>query len=85
MMDQGLDERFRPSLLNARFDELRQASPNIAPLMVIRRIVAAIGLRRARARSQQELRELSDLTLKDIGLRREDVGSPFPKLFWQCD
>jgi uncharacterized protein YjiS (DUF1127 family) len=53
--------------------------------MVIRRIVAAIKLRRARARSQQELRELSDLMLKDIGLRREDVGSPFPKPFWQCD
>jgi uncharacterized protein YjiS (DUF1127 family) len=71
-----------------RLAERRSVAPrpeSIAPLMVIRRIVAAIRLRRARARSQQELRGLSDLMLKDIGLRREDVGSSFPKPFWQCD
>jgi uncharacterized protein YjiS (DUF1127 family) len=28
------------------------------------------------------LRELSDHMLRDIGLRREDVGYKFPKLFW---
>jgi uncharacterized protein YjiS (DUF1127 family) len=58
---------------------------HIAPLTAIRRIVAAIGLWRARARSRQELRELSDYMLKDIGLRREDVGYGFPKPFWRCD
>jgi uncharacterized protein YjiS (DUF1127 family) len=37
--------------------------------------------------SRPELRELSEHLLKDIGLRREDVGYGFPKLFlfWRCD
>jgi uncharacterized protein YjiS (DUF1127 family) len=91
---------FRPSSLNARCDERRQALPdvppiirsfrraeiiNIAPRTVIRRIVAAIGLWCARARSRQELRELSEHLLKDIGLRREHVGYQFPKPFWRSD
>ena len=93
---------FRPSSLNARCDERRQALPDvppktrsfrraetihIAPRSVIRRIVAAIGLWCARALSRPELRELSEHLLKDIGLRREDVGYGFPKLFlfWRCD
>jgi uncharacterized protein YjiS (DUF1127 family) len=57
---------------------------HIAPL-AIRLIVAAIRPRRERARSRQQLRELSDHMLRDIGLRREDVGCEFPKPFWHCD
>ena len=60
----------------------RADTRHIAVLTVIRRIVAAIRLWRGRARSQQQLRELSDHMLKDIGLRREDVGYEFPKPFW---
>jgi uncharacterized protein YjiS (DUF1127 family) len=100
MMEQSLNGMFRPSSLDARCDERRQASPDVppirrsfrraetshtAPLTVIRRIVAAIGLWRARARSRQQLRELSEHLLKDIGLRREDVGYKFQKPFWHCD
>lgn len=100
MMEQSLSGMFRPSSLDARCDERRQASPDVppirrsfrraetshtAPLTVIRRIVAAIRRWRARAGSRQELRELSEHLLKDIGLRREDVGYEFPKLFWRCD
>ena len=58
---------------------------HIALLTVIRRIVAAIRRWRERARSRQQLRELSDHMLKDIGLRREDVGYEFPKPFWYSD
>jgi uncharacterized protein YjiS (DUF1127 family) len=55
------------------------------PLSAIRRIVAAIRLWRERARSRQQLRELSDRMLRDIGLRREEVGYQFPKPFWHRD
>ena len=58
---------------------------HIAPLAAIRLIVAAIRPRRERACSPQQLRELSDHMLRDIGLRREDVGYEFPKPFWHCD
>jgi uncharacterized protein YjiS (DUF1127 family) len=54
-------------------------------LTATRQAVAAIRLWRARARSRQELRELSDHLLKDIGLRREVVGYEFPAPFWHCD
>ena len=53
----------------------RRTEPKpIAPLTVIRRIVAAVRLWRGRARSRHQLRELNDHLLKDIGLKREDVG-----------
>ncbi len=55
---------------------------HIAAPTGIRRIVAAIRLWRGRARSRQQLRELNDHLLKDIGLRREDIGYEFPKPFW---
>jgi uncharacterized protein YjiS (DUF1127 family) len=57
----------------------------IAPLTEIRRIVAVIWRWRSRARSRQQLRELSDHMLRDIGLRREDLGYEFPRPFWPCD
>ena len=60
----------------------RAETIHIAPRTAIRRVVVAIGLWCARARSRQELRELSEHLLKDIGLRREDVGYKFPKPFW---
>ena len=60
----------------------RADTRHIAVPTRIRRIVAAIRRRRERARSRQQLRELSDHMLRDIGLRREDVGYKFPKLFW---
>jgi uncharacterized protein YjiS (DUF1127 family) len=100
MMEQGFDSVFRPSSLNVWFDERQRAAPNIpftgkashraktsriAPLTAIRRIVAAIRLWRSRARSRQQLRELTDHMLRDIGLRREEVGYEFPKPFSHCD
>jgi uncharacterized protein YjiS (DUF1127 family) len=60
----------------------RATNSHIAPLAAVRLIVAAIRRRRERARSRQQLRELSDHMLRDIGLRREDVGYEFPKPFW---
>ena len=54
-------------------------------MMAIRRIVAAIRLWHGRVRSGQQLRELSDHMLRDIGLRREDLGYEFPRPFWPCD
>jgi uncharacterized protein YjiS (DUF1127 family) len=60
----------------------RAETTEITPLGAIRRLVAAIRQWHRRVRSRQELRELSDHLLKDIGLRREDVGYQFPKPFW---
>jgi uncharacterized protein YjiS (DUF1127 family) len=63
----------------------RADTTEITPLGAIRRFVAAIRLWHRRARSRQELRELSDHMLKDIGLRREDLGYEFAKPFWYFD
>jgi uncharacterized protein YjiS (DUF1127 family) len=64
----------------------RAGTGRMAALIVaIRRIVAAIRLWRERARSRQQLRELNDRMLRDIGLRREEVGYQFPKPFWHRD
>ena len=56
---------------------------HIAPLATIRRILAAIRLRRGRVRSRQQLKELDNHLLKDIGLRREAVDfiSPRPGMY----
>jgi len=51
----------------------------------LHRIAAAIRLWRERARSRPQLRELNDHLLRDIGLRRDDVGYEFPKPFWRWD
>jgi len=63
----------------------RTETRHIAPLAAIRRIVTAVRLWRGRTRSRQDLRELSEPLLKDIGLRREEVGYEFPQLFRHCD
>ena len=57
----------------------RRRQRNPKPLSTIRRIVAAIRLWSDRSRSRQELRELSDHLLKDIGLRREHLVYKFPR------
>ena len=64
----------------------RPAETRPIPLMTaIRRIVAGIWLWQGRARSRQQLRELSDHMLKDIGLTRQQVGDEFPQPFRHCD
>jgi uncharacterized protein YjiS (DUF1127 family) len=63
----------------------RAETMRLAPLTAIRRILAGFRLWRERARARQELCELSDRMLKDIGLRREDVGYGFPTRVWHCD
>ena len=63
----------------------RAGMGHIAPLTAIRQIVTAIRRWRGPARSRQELRDLDDHILKDIGLRREEVGYEFPTLFSHCD
>jgi uncharacterized protein YjiS (DUF1127 family) len=55
---------------------------HITVLTAIRLTAAAIQRWRERTRSRQQLRELSDHMLRDIGLRREDLGYEFPKPFW---
>jgi uncharacterized protein YjiS (DUF1127 family) len=62
----------------------RAETRRIAPLAAIGRIVAAIRRWREHARSRQQSGALSDL-LKDIGLRREEVGYEFPNRFWHGD
>jgi uncharacterized protein YjiS (DUF1127 family) len=63
----------------------RTEARGVSPLAVIRQIVSAIRLWRARARRRQELCELSEHMLSDIGLRRVDVGYGFPEVFWYRD
>jgi uncharacterized protein YjiS (DUF1127 family) len=55
-----------------------------APLAMIRRILAVMRLRRARIRSRQQLKELDNHLLRDIGLGREavDYAYPRPELYW---
>jgi uncharacterized protein YjiS (DUF1127 family) len=63
----------------------RAATRGVSLLSAIPRIVSAIRLWRARARSRQELCQLSDHQLSDIGLRREDIGYGFLEPFWYRD
>jgi uncharacterized protein YjiS (DUF1127 family) len=63
----------------------RAKTRHIAPLTAIRRIVAAIRLWRERARSRQQLRELSNYMLDDIGLRRDALGYEFQTPFRRPD
>jgi uncharacterized protein YjiS (DUF1127 family) len=43
---------------------------------------AHLGTWRRRAHSRHELMNLSDRTLRDIGVARCDAGIEGPKLFW---
>jgi uncharacterized protein YjiS (DUF1127 family) len=58
---------------------------HIAPLTTLRRIFAVIRLWRRRTGSRHQLRELDDHLLKDIGLKREDVGYEFARPLWHWD
>jgi uncharacterized protein YjiS (DUF1127 family) len=58
---------------------LRRETRNIPILRAIRRIFSVIRPWRRRAHSRQQIGKLSDHVLKDIGLRREDVGYEFPR------
>jgi uncharacterized protein YjiS (DUF1127 family) len=61
----------------------RDETTEIAPLGPTRRMVATIRLWRRRVRSRQELRDLSDHLLKDIGLSRDAVACEVAKPFWR--
>jgi uncharacterized protein YjiS (DUF1127 family) len=63
----------------------RAGTRRIAPLAALHRIAAAIRLRWERDRSRQQLRELNDHLLKDIGLRRGDLGFEARKPPWHRD
>ena len=62
----------------------RATTDRITPLAMIRRILAFMRLRRGRVRSRQELKELDNHLLRDIGLGREaiDYTSPRPEMYW---
>jgi len=60
-------------------EQRRTDTGHVAPLKMIRQLVAAIRLSRARARSRRQLRELNDHLLKDIGLKRDVLVYEFPK------
>jgi uncharacterized protein YjiS (DUF1127 family) len=74
---------FPPASLMRRVS--RRGEGHATLLAVIRRITASSRLWRERARSRPQLRELNDHLLRDIGLRRDDVGYDFRKPFWCCD
>jgi uncharacterized protein YjiS (DUF1127 family) len=73
-----------PDVEPMRRAPLRAATDRISPLAMIRRILAAMRLRRERVRSRQQLKELDSHLLKDIGLGREavDYTTPRPEPYW---
>jgi uncharacterized protein YjiS (DUF1127 family) len=60
----------------------RNETTVIAPLGPIGRSIATIRRWRRRVRSRQQLRELNDHILKDIGLSRDAVAYEVAKPFW---
>jgi len=62
----------------------RATTDHFGALAVVRRIFAVMRRRPARVRSRQQLKELDNHLLKDIGLRREavDYTSPKPEMYW---
>ena len=66
--------------LTAREPDRREAGHS-APLTAIRRVFAVIRLWWGLTHSRQQLRELSDHMLEDIGLRRVDFVYEYPKPF----
>ena len=60
------------------------ATDHFGPLAVVRRIFAVMRQRSARVRSRQQLKELDNHLLRDIGLGREaiDYTSPRPEMYW---
>jgi uncharacterized protein YjiS (DUF1127 family) len=74
-----------PDMPRAGPEPRRAETRHAALLKTIRRIVTAIRLWRERTRSRDQLRECSDHLLKDIGLRREQVGYEYPMPYSHCD
>jgi uncharacterized protein YjiS (DUF1127 family) len=78
MMEESLHGEFRRWSLGhrlfAKWMPRRAGTRHLASLAAIDRIATAVRLWRARACSRQQMRELNDHLLKDIGLRREDIG-----------
>jgi uncharacterized protein YjiS (DUF1127 family) len=74
-----------PDVPLARPAPRRTKTGDLPPLTTLGRIVAAIRLWRGRSLGRQQLRALDDRLLKDIGLKREEVGYEFPKPFRHCD
>src|SRR5262245_3433982 len=62
----------------------RATTDRTTPLAMSRRLLAGRRLRRARVRSRQQLKELNNHLLRDIGLGREviDYTSPRPEMYW---
>jgi uncharacterized protein YjiS (DUF1127 family) len=62
----------------------RATTYRTTPLAMIRWILAVMRLRRARVRSRQQLKDLNNHLLRDIGLGREaiDYTSPRPEMYW---
>ena len=88
MINEGLHGEYRlPSLNRHGYPLPGTVWASSVPIFVhaARQLLTAIRLSRQRARSRPELRELSDRTLRDIGLRREDAGYRFPTRVWHCD
>src|SRR5262249_38270084 len=63
----------------------RAETGRVGLLTTIRWIIAALQLWRERAHSRQQLRECSYHLLKDIGLRREQLGYEYPKPYSHGD
>ena len=61
----------------------RTDTTHIAPLAALRRSAAIIRAWRQRARSRQQVRELNDHLLKDIGLSRDAACYETGKPFWR--
>jgi uncharacterized protein YjiS (DUF1127 family) len=61
----------------------RDETTMTAPLGRINRSIATIRRWRRRVRSRQQLRELNDHMLKDIGLSRDAVAYEVAKPFWR--
>ena len=74
-----------PGIPLTRRTPLRRETRHIPILRAMRRIFSASRLWRRRAHWRQQLGELSDHVLKDIGLRRENVGYEFPRPLWHWD
>ena len=71
-----------PGLPRAGSAPNRAVTSHIAPLTALRRIAAIIRMCRRRARSREQLCELNDHLLKDIGLSREAACYEAAKPFW---
>lgn len=59
-----------------------RAAASRGPIAFVARIAAAIDLRLDKRKQIDDLRELTDEQLRDIGLTRRDVRQPRAGAFW---